>query len=716
MLALPCGPAMAGHNADGAMVLHTNDAVTYSIGSNYCANYPLPPACVDLATQSNRIEQPAIIWVVGAFPDSASPEVRAYQFGISHNLDPESFVRYGPCGPGFIEIGDPTWPHESGSGTAVAYSQAVNPQPMFKMYWFAVTGIVGSYLQTSPYHPGSDQAAFWDGSVVDPCQRFGTLRWGTPGENQCPGPRTFIVRPDGTGDFVTIQAAIDSPEVLAGDTIALTDGIFAGDGNRDIRYRGKAITVKSQSGNPLNCTVNPGGSYPFDPHAGFDFSDGEGRSSVLEGITISGSVSGGGMRIYSSPHIRNCRIVSNTSQGYHGDGNGGGIYCNGGPLFTDCTISSNSARGFDGYIGYGGGIDCDGSPEFVRCVVSHNGATKGGAIHVRGGVPVFTQCTLESNGAGAGGHVFCTGTSSSPVFSECSFADGSASAGGGTLDSSEGAQPSLTACRFNLDGGQDAYAVYVYDAGFAHFQNCEFTSTDRAEFGFWGGTGRFDNCTFASIGGGGGGGALFHVSADSDVNVANSIIAFNETTGDLFNCSDSATNLYCSDVYGNAGGVWTGCIAWQAWTNGNFERDPGFCQLETGEFTLQADSPCLPGQHPYDPNCGLIGAYGQGCADVGLEGVTASSLGDISILPNPSDRETTVRYTLNEETTVAASVFDAGGRLVLHHPIGTMSSGRQTFVWDGRDALGRVVPAGAYFLRLTFERERPRRLCFVRLR
>ncbi len=45
-----------------------------------------------------------------------------------------------------------------------------------------------------------------------------------------------IVSPDGTGDFPTIQAALDAlPE---GSIIELTDATFQGDGNRDLDFRG----------------------------------------------------------------------------------------------------------------------------------------------------------------------------------------------------------------------------------------------------------------------------------------------------------------------------------------------------------------------------------------------------------------------------------------------------------------------------------------------
>ena len=51
----------------------------------------------------------------------------------------------------------------------------------------------------------------------------------------------YVVLPDGTGDFPTIQAAIAA--VADGDVILLAAGTFTGEGNRDLDFLGKGITV-----------------------------------------------------------------------------------------------------------------------------------------------------------------------------------------------------------------------------------------------------------------------------------------------------------------------------------------------------------------------------------------------------------------------------------------------------------------------------------------
>ena len=93
----------------------------------------------------------------------------------------------------------------------------------------------------------------------------------------------YLVRPDGTGDYPTIQAAIDAAQ--NGDEILLAAGVFKGLGNFDINFRGKAITVRSQSGFPVDSTIDAEG-IQWVPRRGFDFQMGEGNDSVVRDLTI----------------------------------------------------------------------------------------------------------------------------------------------------------------------------------------------------------------------------------------------------------------------------------------------------------------------------------------------------------------------------------------------------------------------------------------------
>jgi hypothetical protein len=62
---------------------------------------------------------------------------------------------------------------------------------------------------------------------------------------------------------------------------------------------------------------------------------------------------------------------------------------------------------------------------------------------------------------------------------------------------------------------------------------------------------------------------------------------------------------------------------------GNFNADPQFCASDpvtSRNFTLQEDSPCLPGRHPTGASCGVIGAEDMGCGTVSIEQRTWSSI------------------------------------------------------------------------------------------
>ena len=80
--------------------------------------------------------------------------------------------------------------------------------------------------------------------------------------------------------------------------------------------------------------------------------------------------------------------------------------------------------------------------------------------------------------------------------------------------------------------------------------------------------------------------------------------------------------LDCSDIFGNVGYDWGGRIEDQLGTDGNFSEDPLFCDPVSNDFTLDCNSPCLPGNHPDGVDCGTIGAHGLGCGATAVEETT----------------------------------------------------------------------------------------------
>ncbi len=111
------------------------------------------------------------------------------------------------------------------------------------------------------------------------------------------------------GNAATIQAGIDMAE--DGDLVVVGPGTYTGDGNKNLDYYGKAITIKSETG-AGSCVIdceNDG--------RGFIFQNGETIASVLDGFTIQngniGKAGGLWCKDYSSPQIKNCIFINNTA-------------------------------------------------------------------------------------------------------------------------------------------------------------------------------------------------------------------------------------------------------------------------------------------------------------------------------------------------------------------------------------------------------------------
>jgi len=87
-----------------------------------------------------------------------------------------------------------------------------------------------------------------------------------------------------------------------------------------------------------------------------------------------------------------------------------------------------------------------------------------------------------------------------------------------------------------------------------------------------------------------------------------------------------------------------------------------------------------------------------GAEDAGLAG----RFDVLAPAPNPFVETTRVAYRLQEAGEVRISVHNALGQLVTETPTESRDPGAHSFEWDGRDATGRLVGNGTYFLRVAF--------------
>jgi parallel beta-helix repeat protein len=211
-------------------------------------------------------------------------------------------------------------------------------------------------------------------------------------------------------DYSTIQAGIDAAS--DGDTVLVADGTYTGMSNKNLDFKGKAITVQSENG-ASSCIIDCEGS-----GQGFYFDSGEGADSLLSGFTIKNgsAVYGGGIACWysSSPTIADCIITGNMATTA-----GGGIACmhSSSPTISRCIVSGNTGGS------WGGGILCldSSSPTITNCLITANevlGAGNGG-----GGIdcwqsssPLIVNSTISGNIVSQyGGGLFCHDTSTTTV-------------------------------------------------------------------------------------------------------------------------------------------------------------------------------------------------------------------------------------------------------------------------------------------------------------
>lgn len=226
--------------------------------------------------------------------------------------------------------------------------------------------------------------------------------------------------------FDAIQQAIDA--TANNDEVIILPGTYTGNGNRDIDYKGKPITVRSTNPddpNTVATTIIDCQGTQAEPHRGFYFHTGETENSVLKGLTITKGYAdkGGGILCdHSSPMINDCVIQRNTASNTDLHHSGGAIHCySSHAVIGESIITDNT----------GGGISCrEGGPTIRECVFTHNTTKSGGAILSYFSSPTIRNCTMRYNQATmGGGAIECM--EGSPSINNCSIVANMAGGGGG---------------------------------------------------------------------------------------------------------------------------------------------------------------------------------------------------------------------------------------------------------------------------------------------
>lgn len=362
--------------------------------------------------------------------------------------------------------------------------------------------------------------------------------------------QTVYVNDSGTGSYPTIQAAVDA--LGQGGTVILEPGVYTGDGNRDIDFGGKLVTVRSTApADPavVASTVIDVQGTADDPHYGFFLEyQTDASPGVIEGLTIANSVTANpastGVHCASaSVTIRNCVICDMhsyaTGVGYYEMGSA--VEVQGGDVtIEDCTLTRNVGSGDP---------DTQGWP----ILMSKNQYTCGG-VDVRSGNATLSRCTLSYNYAWLGGAVFSIGQDDDEV--------------------------SLLDCQILDNSGHEGGALHC-----------------------WSGTMELNNCLIAGNVSEANGGAIFNrgsvvavgcTLADNDaVGAGDALYCVEDGTASVWNCVLWNADDEIIDADGGQSSVNYSCIRGGWGGDGNVSGDPLFIDASAGDYRLMRTSPCI---------------------------------------------------------------------------------------------------------------------------
>ncbi len=404
---------------------------------------------------------------------------------------------------------------------------------------------------------------------------------------------TYVVNPEGGGDFLSIQEAIEA--VQTGDEILVAPATYL----ENIDYLGKDLAIRSIEGQQATIIDGSAGAPGVGSCATFQF--GESSAAVLEGFTLTGGhgteladdwgrgTRGGAVFCrQSSPTLRACRMTENSAE------SAGAIYVHQATLnLFDCEIDHNSVTSLGGAI-----AGSSWSVTIEDCDFEYNTAGwGGGAIHINPPVGIITGCTFLGNEADTGGALSVDGYGTGLEVASCLFAANQAwSSIGGAV---------------RLHESSVSFSATVFAENWAATNGGGISAIDGAAPTMTG-------CTFYGNGADGCGGNLHLQDSATTQGVFNCLITAAAAGGGV--CGGIAAVFLCCDTWGNAGGNYLG-IPDPTGSAGNISADPLLCDAPAGDFSLAANSPCAPFSPP-NSECDLIGASPVGCGGTPLNRTT----------------------------------------------------------------------------------------------
>ncbi len=462
-------------------------------------------------------------------------------------------------------------------------------------------------------------------------------------------PGDIFLKADGTGDFSTIQEAVD--RVCAGAVIWLEDGTYTGPDNAEVQGY-QDISIRSVSDTPSLCIID--GQFT---EYGFDFDHVD--AVHIRGITVRNCDEPGIEFDYSSGTISNCVITGNTYD------DGGGIYLGYSSVtISDCIISENIA---DDY--YGGGIyGYEANITVTNSTITGNTAYYyGGGIYVEDSDLTLANSIVSGNEAlyDFGGGI-CSMASTCDITNSTISNNTSEQYGGGI--SVEDGDLTLTNCTISGNqvlewGGGGLYLHYIDTSTIT---NCTFTGNSAVDEE--------------------GGGMLFEYGGIC--NLVNCVFWGNNSTSgigpEIAVMENSTLTIDYNDIQGGQSDVFVGATATLNWGAGIIDADPLFAGLD--DFHLLGGSPCIDTgtddsmtypSLPWDDIDGEIRPAGSGY-DMGSDEA-------FSITPTPSNTPTITPSPTATPTPTQSCIHHGDANLD-----GTVTAGDAQMAFN--IALGLITP------------------------
>ncbi|MBN2227874.1 MAG: PKD domain-containing protein [candidate division Zixibacteria bacterium] len=313
-----------------------------------------------------------------------------------------------------------------------------------------------------------------------------------------------------------------------------------------------------------------------------------------------------------SPYIANCAFNGNIA-----DNVGGAIsFYNGGmPEVYKCAFNVNNTMAFDLPTSLGGAISTWEAPLTIdSCVFKDNYVAEGldqlygAAIFVNNSSISIIDCKITDNvtgpeptdtatHAGAGMYAY----HASGTIDSCLFATNTSHVYGGAICLESCTTFVFTNCTFHGNLAELTGSAFITYQSVFSLNNCLITD---GGFGdvihcYEAGSRRIPALTYE----GGIRRITTIVREESDPNMsATDSEAFRDRADDI--------TISCTNIYGNQGGDWTGCLTGMDAISNNLHVDPLYCNPATGDLHLANESECAPENNA----CGtLIGVYPVGC-------------------------------------------------------------------------------------------------------